>query len=73
MSRPRLRPARLLEPGHHQLDFAKGGDTDLNQTIPLCPAHHALVTYRGWHVTLDPDTGICTWTAPDGRAIQTHP
>ncbi len=53
--------------------FAAGGDTDLNQTIPLCSAHHDLVTTKGWIVALGNDTGICTWTAPDGRVITTHP
>ena len=66
------RPACWAE-AHHEQPFAAGGDTDLNATIPLCPAHHDLVTTKGWTVTLDLDTGICTWTAPDGRTIQTHP
>ena len=66
------RPAAWTQ-AHHQEGFALGGDTDLNQTIPLCHAHHDLVTTGGWTVTLDLDTGICTWTAPDGRTITTHP
>lgn len=66
------RPAAWCEAAH-QNDYAKGGNTDLNETIPLCKAHHDLVTYGGWTVQLDCDTGICTWTAPDGRTIDTFP
>lgn len=66
------RPACWTQ-AHHQDAFALGGETDLNKTIPLCKAHHDLVTYRGWTVTLDPDTGTCTWSSPTGRLITTHP
>ena len=66
------RPACWTQ-AHHEQPFALGGATDLNQTIPLCKAHHDLVTTKGWTVTLDLDTGICTWTTPNGRIITTHP
>ena len=66
------RPACWTE-AHHEIAYALGGDTDLNKTIPLCAAHHDLVTTGGWTVTLDLDTGICTWTTPDGRTITTRP
>ena len=66
------RPAAWTQ-AHHQHAFADGGDTDLNTTIPLCGAHHDLITYGGWHATLNPDTGNCTWTAPDGRTINAPP
>ena len=66
------RPACWTE-AHHEDGYANGGDTDLNKTIPLCSAHHKLVTYGGWTATMDTATGICTWTAPDGRVISTNP
>ena len=66
------RPAAWCEAAH-QHDYAKGGNTDLNETIPLCKAHHDLLTYRGWTIDMDADTGVCTWTAPDGRTIDTYP
>lgn len=66
------RPVAWTE-AHHQTEWTQGGETDINQTIPLCKKHHALVTSHGWRVTLDTDTGTCTWTAPDGRIIRTHP
>jgi hypothetical protein len=66
------RPACWAE-AHHEIAWADGGATDLNQTIPLCKAHHDLVTTQGWTVTMDRDTGIATWTAPDSRVIHTYP
>jgi hypothetical protein len=47
--------------------------TDLNDSLPLCAFHHKLLDERGWAVTLDRNTGICTWTAPDGRTFTTCP
>ena len=66
------RPACWTQ-AHHQEAYAAGGDTDLNKTIPLCQAHHNLVTHGGWTVDLDLDTGICTWTGPTGQVIHTYP
>ncbi|MPZ87681.1 MAG: hypothetical protein GEU81_06305 [Nitriliruptorales bacterium] len=57
---------------HHEHAWEHGGQTDLNATIPLCQAHHDLITTGRWHVTFDPDTGVCTWTGPDGHTIRTH-
>ena len=45
----------------------------MDTTIPLYRAHHDLVTTKRWTVSLDLDTGTCTWTAPNGRTITTHP
>jgi hypothetical protein len=47
---------------HHQQAWDDHGDTDLNTTIPLCKAHHDLVTVGGWTARVDPDTGTVTWT-----------
>lgn len=66
------RPACWAE-AHHEDPFGLGGETDLNKTIPLCKAHHDLVSYGGWNVTMGRDNGICTWTAPDGRVMRTYP
>ncbi|MPZ88699.1 MAG: DUF222 domain-containing protein [Nitriliruptorales bacterium] len=58
---------------HHERAWGDDGETDLNATIPLCQAHHDLVTSARWGVAFDPDTGACAWTSPDGRTIRTHP
>jgi predicted restriction endonuclease len=57
---------------HHERRYAHGGRTDLNQSIPLCEGHHDLDD-QGWHIQLDPDTLIVTWTSPTGRIITTRP
>lgn len=58
---------------HHQHTWTDLGDTDVNQTIPLCKKHHDLVTTGGWHARFDPDTGIVTWTSRDGTVHHTRP
>ncbi|MDQ3707950.1 MAG: HNH endonuclease [Actinomycetota bacterium] len=66
------RPVTWTE-ANHKTGWDQGGDTDLNATVPLCKAHHDLVTSGDWQVTYDPDTAICTWTGPTGQVIHTHP
>jgi hypothetical protein len=58
---------------HHVEDWDSHRNTDLNRSVPLCRAHHTMVTSGGWQVGYDTDTGVCTWTGPDGRVITTHP
>lgn len=66
------RPATWAD-AHHVRDWHTNRNTDFNDTIPLCRAHHGLVTARIWSVDYDPDTGRCTWTGPRGQTIVTHP
>lgn len=51
---------------HHVTAWAEGGDTDLNQMLPLCGTHHDMVTVGDWTVSYDAATGTATWTGPDG-------
>jgi hypothetical protein len=53
---------------HHQHAWIDGGDTDLNTTLPLCKAHHDLITTGAWTAHLDPDTGTSTWTHTNDKA-----
>jgi hypothetical protein len=39
----------------------------------LCRHHHRLKTHTPWTVTRDPDTGVTTWTSPQGRTYQREP
>lgn len=55
------RPAVWTQP-HHQDAWDDGGETDVNTTIPVCHAHHDLITTGPWTAVLDPTTGTCTWT-----------
>lgn len=66
------RPATWSE-AHHLEAWGGGSETDLNQSVPACTAHHEMVTHGGWQVTMNPDTRVCTWTSPSGRVRFTHP
>ena len=66
------RPATWAD-AHHVKPWNDHRDTDFNQTIPLCRAHHSLVTNGTWQVTYSPDDGVCTWTGPNGQTITTDP
>jgi hypothetical protein len=66
------RPA-IWGQAHHIRGWADGGDTDLNDSMPACDPHHDLITTKGWDATLDPDTGIATWTSPTGHIIHVPP
>lgn len=65
------RPASWTE-AHHILPWIVGRTTDLNDSLPLCPAHHKLLD-QGWSVDLDLATGVVTWTSPTGRVIHVPP
>ncbi|WP_165491956.1 HNH endonuclease signature motif containing protein [Egibacter rhizosphaerae] len=58
---------------HHVDPWDEGGETDLNATLPLCRAHHQLITRDGWDARPDPTTGEVAWTGPDGRRIVVPP
>lgn len=66
------RPFAWTQMGHHT-DWARGGDTDTNHTIPVCQAHHTLLTNHGWTWTLDHDSGHVTWTSPHGHTLTLPP
>ncbi len=60
------RPAAWTQ-AHHITPWNSHRVTDLNDTLPLCAAHHDLITTKGWSATLDHTTGDVTWTRPDGH------
>lgn len=66
------RPAAWADQ-HHVEAWQLGGATDPDDTVPLCRAHHTLVTRGRWQLDYDPDTAICTWTSRDGVIIRTRP
>jgi hypothetical protein len=41
--------------------------SDLENVILLCRHHRTLVHERGYHITLDPDTGNVHAECPDGH------
>ncbi len=40
---------------HHIVPWARGGPTDLDNLVRLCPMHHRLVHEGGWTITGHPD------------------
>jgi len=66
------RPAAWSE-AHHVTAWTDHGDTDLNHTVPLCKAHHQLITSGRWQLDYNPGDGTCTWTGPQGNTHTTRP
>ncbi len=50
-----------------------GGPTDAANLQPLHRRHHNAKTHHGWKAHRDPETGITTWTSPQGRAYRNRP
>ena len=50
---------------HHVVWWTRGGNTVIENLLPLCEEHHHLVHEGGWNLILDPDRTV-TWVRPDG-------
>ncbi len=50
---------------HHIRTWQRGGPTDLDNLVPLCPQHHHLVHEGRWHIELLPDRSL-RLHRPDG-------
>lgn len=48
------------------------GLTEVTNLVCLCTTHHGFKHHAGWRLTMTPE-GVCTWTAPTGRAHTTRP
>lgn len=63
---------RFLE-FHHILAWRDGGETNLDNLIPLCAACHALVTAGVIRITISPQDPTNIWfTYPDGATFVSH-
>jgi hypothetical protein len=51
---------------HHIVHFARGGTTDDENCLLLCPFHHRLVHEGGWRV-LGRANGVVEFVSPNGR------
>ncbi len=58
---------------HHIKEWAKGGETDLDNLILLCHFHHKLVHEHGWGVKRDAVSGEVRWFLPDGTGYRAGP
>ena len=52
--------------------FRNGGDTSINNMLPLCEKYHHLVHEGGWRLTMTSGR-IATWQRSDGTIWQTEP
>ena len=52
-----------LEIDHKDTDYAKGGETRIDNLARLCPYHHHQKTYRGWRLEGGP--GQWRFVGPD--------
>jgi hypothetical protein len=50
---------------HHIIFWFHGGNSDLDNLVPLCEMHHHLVHEGGWTLQLHPERRT-TWTTPGG-------
>lgn len=58
----------------HQLAFAHGGETSLENHAPFCQGHHTVKHHGGWHVRQLPGSGgAIEWTSPTGRRYIVQP
>jgi hypothetical protein len=55
----------------HRSDFAKGGETKLDNLARLCPFHHHQKTHKGW--MLEGEVGSWRFCAPDPPPGSQHP
>jgi hypothetical protein len=56
---------------HHVRHWVFNGPTALANMILLCRAHHVMVHEHGWHISLDPVTGVVSVSYPNGHPFLT--
>lgn len=57
---------------HHVIWWRNGGNTDLDNLVPLCHRHHHKVHHDGWVLRLQADLTL-TVTYPGGTTMSTGP
>ena len=57
---------------HHVRWWRHGGETDIENLLPVCTKHHSDIHDRGWHIELDRHRRL-TLTLPDGTVRSTGP
>jgi hypothetical protein len=57
---------------HHIEFFRNGGNTDIDNMLPLCEQHHHLVHEGRWKLTMTKGR-IATWQRPDGTTWHSGP
>ncbi|MEY2417408.1 MAG: hypothetical protein QOG90_88 [Actinomycetota bacterium] len=62
---------RRITHTHHMKWWEHGGDTCIDNGIPLCSYHHHLVHEGGWTVAWNPTTGVTRLDGPKGQVLET--
>ncbi|MEY2473675.1 MAG: hypothetical protein QOK28_3004 [Actinomycetota bacterium] len=57
---------------HHIEWWESGGDTSVDNGVPLCAYHHHLVHEGGWTITYNPHTGVTRMEGPQGQILETE-
>ncbi len=57
---------------HHLEWWENGGDTSVENGVPLCSYHHHLVHESGWTITFNPHTGLTRMEGPAGQTLESH-
>ncbi|PIE32504.1 MAG: HNH endonuclease [Ilumatobacter coccineus] len=57
---------------HHVTWWRNGGETNLNNLLPVCSHHHTMIHDGGWQIELDKHRAL-TITLPDGNVLSTGP
>jgi hypothetical protein len=56
----------------HSIEWARGGETSITNTAPLCQGHHTIRHHGGWIIRQLGD-GSLEWTSPTGRRYTVEP
>ncbi len=54
---------------HHLIYWRNGGETCIENGVPLCSRHHHMVHDLGWTLTWNHHTGITTFTGTTGQTL----
>ena len=58
----------------HQIRWADGGETCLDNTLPFCKGHHLVKDNTDWQVRqIEGSGGAVAWTSPTGRRYIVQP
>jgi len=58
----------------HNIDWAKLGETALNNLAPLCKGHHIVRHHTDWTIEqVQGSGGAIRWTSPTGRRYLVEP
>jgi hypothetical protein len=57
---------------HHLEWWENGGETNIDNGVPLCSYHHHLVHDAGWTISWNPNTGVTRMVGPQGQILETN-